>query len=107
MRRPAATVCSMRFAALVLVMSLTSHADNKLRFFASPSEIVSELLSRKPRVMAFGEYHQIEGGAPVASAVKRFGDQMLASVAPSASDLVLETWVTEGKCGAVETQAVA
>jgi hypothetical protein len=98
---------SMRFAALILVIPLTASADEKLRFFASPSEIVAELLAKKPRVVAFGEYHQIEGGAAVPSAVKRFGDQMLASVAPAASDLVLETWVTEGKCGAVETQAVA
>jgi hypothetical protein len=93
--------------ALVVVMSLPANADEKLHFYKSPSQIVAELLTRKPRVVAFGEYHQIEGGAAVPSAVKRFGDEMLASVAPAASDLVLETWVTEGKCGAVETSAVA
>jgi hypothetical protein len=97
----------MRLAVLLLVMPLTGRADEKLRFFDSPAQVVAELLSKKPRVVAFGEYHQIEGGAAVPSAVKRFGDQMLASLAPGASDLVLETWVTEGKCGAVETQAVA
>jgi hypothetical protein len=100
----------MRFAAVLLVISLTAlgnEARAPLTWWASPSEIVSELLSHKPRVVAFGEYHQIEGGAAVPSAVKRFGDQMLATVAPAASDLVLETWVTEGKCGAVETTAVA
>jgi hypothetical protein len=78
-----------------------------VRFFASTAALVEKLLSHKPRVIAFGEYHQVEGGAKVASAVKRFGDQMLATVAPSASDLVVETWVTEGKCGETETKAVA
>ena len=87
-------------------MPLTSRADADLQFFASPSEIVTKLLGRKPRVVAFGEYHQTEGGSRVPSSVKRFGDEMLAAVAPSASDLVLETWVTEGKCGATETTAV-
>jgi hypothetical protein len=95
------------FFSLVWVLPLTSRAANEPRFYASPSEIVSSLLERKPRVVAFGEYHQIEGGSKVPSAVKRFGDEMLTAVAPAASDLVLETWVTEGKCGASETKAVA
>ena len=65
-----------------LVMPLTSRADADLQFFASPSEIVTKLLGRKPRVVAFGEYHQTEGGSRVPSSVKRFGDEMLAAVAP-------------------------
>jgi hypothetical protein len=102
-----------RLGLLGLVLPLTSyagqagHGGQTARFFASPSEIVAFLLQQRPRVMAFGEYHQVEGGAKVPSAVKRFGEQMLGAIAPSASDLVLETWVTEGKCGATETKAVA
>ena len=98
----------MRFAAIWLVMLLTvSSARADVKFFASPSEIVAQLMSKKPRVVAFGEYHQIEGGAKVPSAVKRFGDQMLQAIAPATSDLIVETWVTEGKCGETETKAVA
>ncbi len=97
----------MRFSPILLVMLLTSAARADVKFFPSATEIVTQLMNKKPRVVAFGEYHQIEGGAKVASAVKRFGDQMLERLAPSSSDLVVETWVTDGKCGAVETQAVA
>jgi hypothetical protein len=96
----------MRLALLLFVTPLTAFGGD-VQFFATPSEIVTRLLARKPRLVAFGEYHQLEGGARVASSVKRFGDEMLAAIAPSASDLVLETWVTEGKCGATETNAVA
>jgi hypothetical protein len=97
----------MRFSAILLVMLLTSNADAEVKFFPSTAQLVEKLLRHKPRVMAFGEYHQVEGGAKVASAVKRFADQMLSSLAAAASDLVVETWVTEGKCGETETKAVA
>jgi hypothetical protein len=104
----------MNTRALVFVLLLTivmplarSAAAGELKFFHSSSEIMASLLGHKPRVVAFGEYHQVEGGAKVPSAVKRFTIEMLADLAPLASDLVLETWVTEGKCGATETQAVA
>jgi hypothetical protein len=93
---------------MVVSMVVTGRAGGaELKFFHSSSEIVAALLAHKPRVVAFGEYHQVEGGAKVPSAVKRFTVEMLADVAAVASDLVLETWVTEGKCGATETQAVA
>ncbi len=103
----------MRFSTvLVLVIALTAclaggPARAEVTFFQSPSQIVAKLAALQPRLIAFGEYHQVEGGAKVASAVKRFGEQMLDAVAKDASDLVLETWVTEGKCGKTETAAVA
>src|SRR5262245_28884423 len=97
----------MRSALLLCVLSLTSYAHAEVRFWASPAQLLQKLLEKKPRVMAFGEYHQVEGGPKVPSAVKRFGDQLLPVLAPGTSDLVLETWVTEGKCGEVETKAVA
>ena len=77
------------------------------RFFASGAEIASRLLARRPRVLALGEYHQLASGPKVPSSVKRFADEMLATVAPAASDLTVETWVTEGRCGETETNTVA
>src|SRR5205814_10461462 len=38
----------------------------------------------------------------VPSSLKHFEDEILQVVAPRASDLVVETWVTEGKCGKTE-----
>lgn len=64
-----------------------------------------------PRVVAFGEYHETVdpkkgkgSGAP--SALRHFTDQLLGVVASRASDLVLETWITDGNCGKKEAVAV-
>src|SRR5437868_4164908 len=65
------------------------------------------LLARKPRVVAFGEIHQTTASLRVPSSLKHFTDELLAVVAPRASDLVVETWMTEGKCGQTETAVVA
>jgi hypothetical protein len=58
-------------------------------------------------VVGFGEYHQRVGGAAVPSALKRFTEQMLPVLATQATDLVVETWVTDGSCGATEKKVVA
>lgn len=61
------------------------------------------------RVVAFGEYHQTKKDdkqAGPASALKRFTGDLLGVVAGKSSDLVLETWVTEGSCGKQEKAVV-
>src|SRR5215470_11516986 len=75
--------------------------------YDSEAAIVERLLEEKPRVIAFGEYHEITGGAKARSAISRFTDELLALVQRRSSDLIVETWVTDGNCGKTETQAVA
>jgi hypothetical protein len=87
----------MLFVALAL--QLTS--------FDTPGAALESLLAKKPRVIAFGEFHELKGAAKVHSAIWRFREQLLASVQPIASDLIVETWVTDGKCGKTEEKAVA
>jgi hypothetical protein len=67
---------------------------------------LAELLARKPRVVAFGEFHQTTASLKVPSSLKHFEDELLEVVAPLASDLVVETWVKEGKCGATEKAVI-
>lgn len=66
----------------------------------------SVLATHQPRVLGFGEIHQKTDSAPVRSAVKRFAEQLLPLLAPKATDLLVETWVTEGRCGKQEKRVV-
>jgi len=76
------------------------------RIFASAKEALRELLKSRPRVIGFGEVHQKVSSARVPSAVRRFTEQILAELAPETSDLIVETWVTDGRCGKEERRVV-
>jgi hypothetical protein len=75
--------------------------------FPGAGPALAHLLADRPRVVGFGEYHQRVGGPTVPSALKRFTEQMLPVLATQATDLVVETWVTDGSCGATEKKVVA
>ena len=60
-----------------------------------------------PKVLGVGEVHLIAGGPRVRSALARFTDDMLAGLGGRATDLVVETWVTDGACGAAEKQVTS
>ena len=70
--------------------------------FDSPAAALGHLLKTRPRVVAFGEYHETEGAPKVPSALRRFTSQLLPVLAPQASDLVVETFVPDGRCGETE-----
>jgi hypothetical protein len=55
-------------------------------------------------VVAFGELHQTRATAKVRSALSRFTDELLPVVAPHAAHLIVETWVTAGRCGESEAR---
>jgi hypothetical protein len=55
-------------------------------------------------VVAFGEVHQDEAGVATRSALARFTDEILPALAPRASHLIVETWMTTGSCGKAEAQ---
>jgi hypothetical protein len=77
----------------------TSYATSRAAFEA--------VLGLQPRVLGLGEYHEMEGGPKVPSALKHFTRDLLPALAGKASSLTFETWVVSGRCGAVEKQAVA
>jgi len=70
--------------------------------FATPREALEKILAGKPRVIGFGEYHELIGSARVQSTLRRFTEQMLDLLEERASDIVVETWVEAGKCGKKE-----
>jgi len=65
------------------------------------------VLEDKPLVMGIGESHAQKGKEEVASATQRFKDKLLPLLAGKASDVVLEIWVADGKCGQEKEKKVA
>ena len=58
----------------------------------------------QPRVLGVGEVHVLQGGPNVRSALARFTADMDV-LKGRATDLVVETWVSDGRCGEEEKQA--
>jgi len=98
-RPPAVGVAPSPDAAL-------EHREEGLRFWVLPDEraALREVLRSSPLVLGVGELHQKTGSAKVPSAIARFAGPLLQGLAPSTSDLIVETWVTEGRCGREERE---
>jgi hypothetical protein len=73
----------------------------------APAALARMLKGVKPRVLGVGEVHLVAGGPLVRSALARFTDDMFAGLGGRATDLVVETWVTDGRCGKAERQVTA
>ncbi len=84
-----------------------SPAPASARYFDSASAAVLSLVQKKPRVVAFGEYHQVKGRSAAPSALKHFSDEILDALAPRSAELIAETWLPQGRCGKTEEVAVA
>lgn len=68
------------------------------RLFASAGDAVEAILSEtRPRVVGFGEYHELTG-ATMRSAMSRFHAGVVPALASRTSDLVLEFWARDA-CG--------
>jgi hypothetical protein len=59
-----------------------------------------------PIVLGVGELHQTADLAAIPSSLSRFTREIWPLIAGRASDLIVETWVTDGACGAAETATV-
>lgn len=76
------------------------------RVFPDAAKAMQAILDRQPspRVIGFGEFHALTGGPQVPSALRRFREELFPLLAPTVSDLVIETWVSEGNCGDAEAK---
>jgi len=70
--------------------------------FISPAAAIEAFLGGATGVVAFGELHQTVKTAGVRSSIARFTDEILPVIAPRASHLIVETWVSRGDCGETE-----
>ena len=81
-------------------MTVTTHA--------TVSEAVRAALAGSGAVVVgFGEIHQTAATAAIPSALRRFTEQILPSLAPEISHLIVETWMATGRCGEVERAVTA
>lgn len=62
------------------------------------------VLADRPRVLGVGELHATTDGPKVPSTMSYFTNEVFPIVAPGASDLILETWRLDGRCGPQEEQ---
>lgn len=73
---------------------------------AGAAELAQIIGQRGPRILGVGELHQVVDGPQGPAAIDWFTEQLLPVLAPSATDLVIETWVFEGGCGEQEQVVV-
>lgn len=97
---------SARCVMVVAVAALAA-CNTGPRWFDNAGDAVATLLAKRPRVIAFGEFHEVKGRSTAASSLSHFTREILDRIAVQSSDLITETWVTSGKCGKTEVQAVA
>jgi hypothetical protein len=71
---------------------------------SSAAAALSAWLGDAAGVVAFGEVHQDAATTSTRSSLARFADDILPALAPRASHLIVETWMTTGECGKVETK---
>jgi hypothetical protein len=86
------------------VPTTSSAGQPKVEHFPTALAAFEEILRTPTRVLALGEYHQTTSTIAIRSALARFTDEILPTLARLASHLVVETWVSTGACGAKETR---
>lgn len=74
---------------------------------AAVTAVLGRPRARAPRVIGFGEYHQSQGGPPVATSLYRFRELVLPVVANRTTDLIVETWVEDPSCAKPAKQVAA
>jgi hypothetical protein len=76
--------------------------------FATPEAAFKHVIeTTKPLVLALGESHAQKGAPNVPSTTARFTEQLLPVLEGTASSLVLELWVADGKCNKATEKKVA
>lgn len=68
------------------------------REFETSAAAFRHVLATAPAILAIGEAHAQKGTDGIASATRRFTDELLPLVAPRASDVVVELWAPDPRC---------
>jgi hypothetical protein len=95
-----------RAANPVLRTGIPAQQRATVEHFATAAQALERVLATPARVVAFGEYHQTRETTKIRSSLARFTTELLPQVAKLASDLVVETWVADGRCGKHEEKVV-
>ena len=77
-----------------------------IEHFATAAQALKQVLATPAQVVAFGEHHQTTETMKIPSSLLHFTNELLPLVAKLATDLVVETWVADGRCGKQESKVV-
>ena len=106
----AGTLVAAVVAAAAAAVPSPAAESSRAERFATPGAAVAAALDQTRftgGVVAFGELHQTLATAGVPSALKRFTEQILPGLTGRLSQLVVETWMTTGRCGEAEKVVTA
>lgn len=102
--RLAAAIASLLFprapAAAALAVSSPATLADALAGVLAPGA------QGAPLVLGVGELHQTADTAGIASSLSRFTQKIWPLLAARVSDVIVETWVTDGACGKAEAATV-
>jgi hypothetical protein len=79
----------------------------KAQTFGDLAAALKATIPQDARVVGFGERHMRTDRAQVTSTLARFTKDGLPAIADQVSDLIVETWVVDPKCGQKATTATA
>jgi hypothetical protein len=85
-------------------VSIPAIQQPTVEHFPTAVAAFAKVLRISARIVAIGEYHQTAATTAIRSSLSRFADEILPALAQSATDLVVETWVATGACGATEAK---
>lgn len=75
------------------------------RLYPTAEAALEAVLKHDPLILAIGEAHAQRGSEGIASATRRFTEELLPRLQGRASDIVLELMVADGACGGSEKKA--
>ena len=94
-------------AAAAATPTPVSEAPRARRVASVSAGIEEALAGLSHGVVAFGELHQTNATAGIPSALHRFTEDVLPGLSGRLAYLVVETWMTTGKCGEAERAVTA
>jgi hypothetical protein len=69
---------------------------------ATAADALTKVLASNPRILGVGELHAKQGAPVAPTTLARFTTELLPVLAPHTTDLVIETWRLDGRCGPQE-----
>ena len=94
-------------AAAAATPTPVAEAPRARRVASVSAGIEEALVGLSHGVVAFGELHQTNATAGIPSALRRFTEDVLPGLSGRLAYLVVETWMTTGKCGEAERAVTA
>lgn len=105
--RPTAPAPEDAAVAAIAIDAPAPALDVKVDSFPDLGSAIKAIVPERARVLGFGELHVRTDRAQVTSALARFTADGLPAIQDKLSDLIVETWIVDPKCGQAAKTATA